>query len=120
MLDRTAQRAQTLGPTECGRGQLIPQVNDFVRMTVISLATYAAASTARTNRPPRNMTFGSAGRGKSSGTSAGGTTSVFWSLGAMFNTLSRSACLLYVVDDVGGYLTRVTPLATHASIAGVR
>ena len=42
----------------------------------ISLATYAAARTARTNRPPRNITLGSAGKGKSSGTSAGSTTSV--------------------------------------------
>ena len=48
------------------------------------------------------------------------TTSVFWSLGAMFNAPSRSACLLYVVDGVGGYLARITPLATHACIAGVR
>src|ERR1035437_8335581 len=33
------------------------------------------ASSARTNRPPRNMTFGSEGSGIPSGTSAGGTTS---------------------------------------------
>jgi len=45
---------------------------------MISRAVYAAASSARTNRPPRNMTFGSDGRGKSSGTSAGATTPKFF------------------------------------------
>ena len=45
---------------------------------IISRAVYAAASNARTNRPPRNMTFGSDGRGKSSGTSAGAAAPKFF------------------------------------------
>ena len=42
----------------------------------ISLATEAVASSARTNRPPRNMTFAFEGRGISCGSSTGGATSV--------------------------------------------
>ena len=39
---------------------------------------------ASVNRPPRKITFRSEGRGRSPGTSAGNTTSVFCGLGAMF------------------------------------
>jgi transposase-like protein len=36
------------------------------------------------------------------------------------STPSMSACSLYVVDGVGGYLARVTRSQLHACIAGVR
>jgi hypothetical protein len=51
---------------------------------------YAAASEARTKRPPRKTTFGSEVSGISSGTSDGGPTSVAPSLGSWFN-----ACIVF-------------------------